>query len=654
MKHCLRSFFTTVVFLVLLTDTSIAQSEFIVVFDNSGYQSWLQKEANDFLTKEHQRKSKIFDVEIQGSTSTWAFTSNQWAGYNVSSSVMGKVQQLGKEGVDVRKIETRNQDEYVIVGTNNKTYWGGVSDAELLKVLKNSSNPIKDIWLRPGGGFAALFTDGNLTWNNLPQVCSDKALELHKSGKKIKQIEVDRKGNFLILYDKNGFFADGIPKGAWDKLNSLQSQGLPIDMVTWHPDFQGSGYNSYESSFRAMLRADNSGHANPANRRTESKHRFILNGIECIQSDDGSSSRDELYLKVYVDGKYRGKLGPRSMNERSSREANVFDFVSWTKEAIDKLRKDERESFWLMPCSYAFSQSVEIFLYEEDLGPKHPLDPDDFIGSFKVLAKDPETFDQKWNFKKHGSWDVVYTKTRRTDVDHEVVGTSKLIEFRDPVADQGEEGACVAFTVATSLATKYLKDQGKKPPAKPLFDAQALYRRRGGSGEGWFIHLCLNLLLKEPIPFNDGSGRKLQLLSYYYYQADGVVRKYYKEGTEIKQKEISDEDGNGRNKMRKVLKAGEPLMANFEVYEDFMLHATVDGMYGGIVTKNEKKDAGHAMAVVGYYNPQVDADDHQYPYWVCQNSWGADWGKSGLVKFAEKVAKIDDSMFQIGEYEIVK
>jgi len=64
-----------------------------------------------------------------------------------------------------------------------------------------------------------------------------------------------------------------------------------------------------------------------------------------------------------------------------------------------------------------------------------------------------------------------------------------------------------------------------------------------------------------------------------------------------------------------------PVQAAFEVYEDFMQYTS--GVYkhttGALL-------GGHAIKVIGWGNENGE------DYWLVSNSWGTDWGQSGLFK----------------------
>lgn len=69
-------------------------------------------------------------------------------------------------------------------------------------------------------------------------------------------------------------------------------------------------------------------------------------------------------------------------------------------------------------------------------------------------------------------------------------------------------------------------------------------------------------------------------------------------------------------------------LSGAQIGDDFMFYA--GGVYTGEETPPKDASGGHAVTLVGY------GEEDNTPYWIVQNSWGADWGEDGYVRMARK------------------
>jgi C1A family cysteine protease len=307
-----------------------------------------------------------------------------------------------------------------------------------------------------------------------------------------------------------------------------------------------------------------------------------------------------------------------------------------------------------MPGSVYAKEKVRIVLWEEDdgRGDSPFINNDDKIGEFTITKSQADNnFIEKTFNGDNGHYKVVATKFTRSGLDLSVEGKSKQIPVRVPILNQGSEGACVAFSTVGALTTLYLNKTKPGYSKENLFDPIPLYNRRNKATypEGWQIYLCLNEILKNGIPFKN-SNKRLYIKEYYEYKKDGTVKKYYLAANGTITSQVKERaDGNGHNKMRAVLKSGEPLIVDYEVFPDFMAYAKVQGVYGGNIAPRENT-SWHAVFVTGYNNPKVGSNT--FPTWTLQNSWGPTFGNNGLCTFAEGACSFDDTMYRIGEFEV--
>ena len=368
----------------------------------------------------------------------------------------------------------------------------------------------------------------------------------------------------------------------------------------------------------------------------ETGFRVLVNGLHCLQTGDEATGADEPYMEVYVDGSKVAIWGPRPMNEADR---------SWWEQITDELDKISRKAqqeFWLMPGSVYAQNEVTIKLYDED-----DLSGDDFIGEFTITSA---TADNNYLSKEfdgdNGKWLLVCTKKTRSTFDANLQGQNSLVTMRVPILNQGGEGACVAFATTAALTTSYLNKTKPGTSREELFDPYFIYDNRSNSNsEGMYVDDALNILLRKGIPFKRNPNKILRLKEYYEYFSNGTVVKVTRSG-----RTTVETGGNGYNKMRQVLKSGEPLITRYDVYPDFMAYASVQGVYGGNIAATARP-AGHAVVAVGYNNPPLNSNT--FPTWILQNSWGSGFGNNGLCYFAEGACGFDASMYKIGDYEIV-
>ena len=211
--------------------------------------------------------------------------------------------------------------------------------------------------------------------------------------------------------------------------------------------------------------------------------------------------------------------------------------------------------------------------------------------------------------------DVMYVPTLM-----EVAPVSDIGGYRGldiPVLDQGREGACTGFGLAT-VANYLLSGRGKRPLADEV-SAWMLYAMAKrydewpgetysgssarGAVKGWHKHgVCALRLWKDAgatADINDDVA------------ADAITRPlgaYFR---------VNHKDLAG---MHAALTEVGVLYATAKVHEGWQRVRTCDEN----IIYSEKPIGGHAFAIVGY--------DRQ-GFWI-QNSWGPDWGSGGLVRLS--------------------
>jgi len=183
-----------------------------------------------------------------------------------------------------------------------------------------------------------------------------------------------------------------------------------------------------------------------------------------------------------------------------------------------------------------------------------------------------------------------------------------------PVLDQGGEGACTGFALAT-VANYLLRARGKDPDAEEV-SAWMLYAMAkrydewpgedysGSSArgvmKGWHKHgICASRLWRdltgEPVPDERAADAIRRPLGAYYRVNHRDLVAMHAAITEV-----------------------GVLLATADVHEGWQSLASGKSD----IAYSERKIGGHAFAIVGY-------DD--VGFWI-QNSWGTGWGKGGLAR----------------------
>jgi hypothetical protein len=179
------------------------------------------------------------------------------------------------------------------------------------------------------------------------------------------------------------------------------------------------------------------------------------------------------------------------------------------------------------------------------------------------------------------------------------------------VLNQGQEGACVGFSIAAAVN----RLRRRRDPAAPLVSSRMLYEMarkfdewpgedysgssiRGGIRGFWHNGVCLG----ESWPY-DESDKHGDLSSDRSLQArDIALGAYYR-----LRRELTD--------YHSALNETGIICATAHVHDGWMDAGE------GRITRTGERTGGHAFAIVGY-------DSHGF--WI-QNSWGVEWGNSGFA-----------------------
>lgn len=209
--------------------------------------------------------------------------------------------------------------------------------------------------------------------------------------------------------------------------------------------------------------------------------------------------------------------------------------------------------------------------------------------------------------------DLMYTPTLIEVPTH--VSLGEYLEVGVPILDQGQEGACTGFGLAT--VANYLLLRRRVLPDPVPVSARMLY------------HLARRY---DEWPGEDYEGSS----------ARGAMKGWHKHGV-CKEELFPNErdDGVGLTDERTSEARRRPLGAYFRVnHQDIVamhsalaevgiLYATCTVHEGwqdvgsdGVIAPSDRAIGGHAFAIVAY-------DDEGF--WL-QNSWGPDWGRGGFAR----------------------
>lgn len=133
-----------------------------------------------------------------------------------------------------RAADYLNGDWYILTGTR------GVSSSdptgELAKALAGQ-NDLKCVAFTADGAWSFLFAaHGIILGGGSPASLATKVPELWKLASDFRALAFRPQGGWVLLYDKNGFAADGIPAGVRARLEQAQKAGAAFRSFAFTPD----------------------------------------------------------------------------------------------------------------------------------------------------------------------------------------------------------------------------------------------------------------------------------------------------------------------------------------------------------------------------------------------------------------------------------
>ena len=193
-------------------------------------------------------------------------------------------------------------------------------------------------------------------------------------------------------------------------------------------------------------------------------------------------------------------------------------------------------------------------------------------------------------------------------------------EFKPPARDQSAEGSCTGHGNTGACKFLELKDGMPFVDLSPQFlyhnslkaDGQRIVLWDRGSQ----IRTGIKCLAKQGVctealwPYKAGDFKRTPSKAAYKDAMNRQISEYFRLNT--------------LDEMRACLSDGFPFVFGFTVYESFESEQVAKTGIVPMPGKNERVLGGHCVWCYGHDDPTR--------YFLCQNSWGKDWGMDGSFK----------------------
>lgn len=185
-----------------------------------------------------------------------------------------------------------------------------------------------------------------------------------------------------------------------------------------------------------------------------------------------------------------------------------------------------------------------------------------------------------------------------------------------PVVDQGQCGACWAFSAAAALEGLHFRQTGALP--SPLSTQQMI-----DCSSSDYLMGCNGGVMSEAFQYVRQAGGLVASSSYPY---EGAQQSCQLEGnmakleTESSYQTVTPNDADA---LMAALVANGPISIAIDGGQD-----SLQFYNGGIYSDRQCGQPNHAVLLVGYGTDTETGLD----YWLVKNSWGASWGENGYVR----------------------
>lgn len=212
------------------------------------------------------------------------------------------------------------------------------------------------------------------------------------------------------------------------------------------------------------------------------------------------------------------------------------------------------------------------------------------------------------------------------------------VNYLEPVMDQQDCGSCYAVSASRMINARY-KIKWNRPDAKPFSISFPLYcseYNQGCEGGYGYLHARwgedVGLVPAECAPYTPhGVSCAVNASCIQEHRSrDGVSYRVanhrYLNG--------ADDAATAAALMHEIAYNGPVVvgLSGRQLGDDFMMYI------GGVYTGEEKppnQPGGHAIMLMGYGTDDLTGE----PYWIIQNSWGAEWGEGGYIRVARRVVQ---------------
>ena len=184
------------------------------------------------------------------------------------------------------------------------------------------------------------------------------------------------------------------------------------------------------------------------------------------------------------------------------------------------------------------------------------------------------------------------------------------------IKDQAQCGSCWSFAGSTALAYRFCQaSKGKVNVVLSPQDSISCDKGNNGCNGGgrlntWNYYAKTGIVKESCFPYSSRGGTVEKCVT---KCKNGAAWKKYKAKNV---KAIA-----GENAIKTELINNGPVHTGFTVYQDFMNYKS--GIYKHV---SGSSLGGHAVVIIGY------GVSNGTKYWICQNSWGANWGENGFFR----------------------